>query len=316
MLAIPRLGKVPRRMLGGGVSPPLARMAQSLADGGFMVDADLRVSTGGVRRLVEKPLQRWWDERKIPAPRILPLKFAVAAGSDFGPHAPEQASQHAWLFVENSRRSARVYLHNLMHRFEGAPEIAGHVAATMYLGLNASCYALKPDDMLRLARAYWWEGADDEKAVRARGGQVMSRRQFNNRVHPLLQAPHFDRRAMRRAPPRLQRMVREVESWARDPRVLRPNAQSLTGRPAGALAVALRAKYGDPAPRLEHDHFANVYDEDGNPRVARFHSAWRVPQHRAGIQRLLDRVEATARLIGSLEELMDSTCTWARGNMW
>jgi hypothetical protein len=183
--------------------------------------------------------------------------------------------------------------------------------ATIYFAVDSVCYAFKPPDMLRLARAYWWHGRDDEQHARSLGYQVRSRRWFDNRVPRILQAPRYNRATVGRTPGfvQIKRSLLEVDQWMRDPRILRPNAHRLTGTQPGSFAMALRSKYGDPTFQLLHDHWHHA----GDRGTCGFHGAWRVPTGKRAFARMLERIEATARLVRAIEDLLSITTYCSRG---
>jgi hypothetical protein len=307
-LDIPSLDGVPMHVSTNAVPPALCDLARAMARGGLMQPSDLRVGGGGIRRLVEKPIERWWVERGLGKDRrLLPLRFHVVAGIDLEEAVGVKA---AWLVLDSTGGWTRSYLERFTHGVGVAcPEFAEHVLAVLYAGVDSTCYAVKPPDMLRLARAYWWKGTDDEKRARSLGDrEVMSRRRFDNRVPRITQAPAYNLAAFRRMQgfATIKRLTTAVDRWSRDPRILRPNGHRVTGKPPGRFALALRCRYGDPVNRILHDHWHAM----GRRTSCSFHCAWKIPEGRAGLARMLERIEATTRLVRAVEDLL-LEITWS-----
>lgn len=311
-LAIPTLGAAPAEICTSTLPRSMEQLARDMARAGLVDESDFRVGGGGVRRLIEKPFDRAWRERGTPESHVgIPLRFYVMDARDWA-DAPRGA-KGAWLVLDSFRSPLRCYTERFTRALgEARPEIVEHVLAVLYAGLESCCYSLKPSDMVRLVRAYWWLGRDDESYARSCGYRVHGRRWFDNRVPRITQEPRYNPRAFHGLRgtylSRIRSTTEAVDRWSRDPRILRPNAHRLTGQPPGLFAVFVRAKYGDPTFRLRDDHWARMKTS------CRFHGAWPIPRDGRGLRALLDRIEATARLVHAIEELIDETTYWSRGS--
>lgn len=306
MLEMPLLDGIPDSVRFGADPPAFERLARTMAAANVMDAGDLRVGSGGMRRLVEKPLHRWWAAKRLPAALdCLPLAFDVLPAPPAEEEmvrpgrAPEADSPV--LVVTMHASPQRCYLKPVLEPLaQSAPEFVQHAIAVLYEGLDCVCHAITPREQLAFARAYWWMGGEDKADPKH---EVMTRRQFDVRVAPIAQAP---RRwppivyEFARIPHPIEDAVRSVEALLDDPRILRPNAEAVTGHAPTGYPVIVRWRHGDPVWRLLDDHRAAFGDRWG----VGFQSLWEIPTEPRAFLAFLDRVEATVNFLRALNNLI------------
>lgn len=214
MSALPAIApEVPATLVAGATDPALARLAYTLANAGLLQPADLRVGSGGLRRMIERVWLRWWQEADLPRRVGLNLRWRIltSAGALSGARLTIDAttvallgldggaSGHAaaWLVLDCDRAAARAFLcpglAAYLERGRGTPAaraaIVEHALAVLYAGLDRLCYAITPPVWLAMARRYWWGGADDLAPGVRRSAGMLTRRMFETRFAPLTLAP-------------------------------------------------------------------------------------------------------------------------------
>jgi len=334
-LPIPSLAGHPLAFRTGILPDGLVRLGRTMAEADMFTSSDLRTGRAGPRRMIEKAWQRWFEEAGQGLEHMaVPMHFSISAE----PGKPLDGSI-AWLEIGYGRMT-RWYTSHADEIAKENPDLAEHALAVLYAGLDTICYAPKAPDFLALAKAYWWRGADNEKAIVAEmkaaekrraeiraetGGagtiyEVMvvgdpghgrrartrlpSRRKFDHRYPLLHQAPKRHPAAMQGTSKfkGLREAIAEVESAMRSPHVLRRNGAEIYGTPhCGHFPIIVRARYGDFLGRLLDDHWHAM--RDAKLKSFNHHSAWPLGTVEQ-IERVRRGLTPTLRLAAALTELI------------
>jgi hypothetical protein len=342
-LALPTLDPaVPVRLRSGVTDGGHAALAYILANGGHMVPADLRVGTGGLRRMVEKVFERWWREAGLPEWIVSPLQFHIH--TDFHksgarwPDGSRPQDGEPWLVLSAWRQARRYYLEHKFGRYHDvAPEKASHALAVAYRALDDFSYSLTPPRFLDFARRYWWNGAEDLAPGMRKKTGFLTRKMFETRFAACTLAPAEDfrwnvaaTRANRGRPMNGYARhplpeVRAVEDALLNPDRLTRNAFDLTEAPVCDFPIIVRWRWNDQNRRLgdhwfaELDGHANVDDNTAQEaadqrmhggarparahRIARFTGAWPL-RTLEELDYVRRRLPATVRLIHATDRLL------------
>ena len=341
-LALPTLAPdVPVKLRSGVTDTGHATLAYMLVNGGHMQPADLRVGTGGLRRMVERVFERWWTEAGLPARLTSPLQFTISTDlHQAGIRLPDGSRPQAgepWLVLSAYTQVRRYYLRRKFEPWHARrPVEASHALAVLYAALDRISYSLTPPRFLDFARRYWWDGAEDLAPGRRKTTGFLTRKMFETRFAAYSLAPAMNgtwangawqaRQARRENPERaaaqqLRRAtpadrhpvaeVRAVEDAALEPLILTRNAFELTELPVLDYPIILRWRWNDQHTRLG-DHW---YAELEGRRRAVFTGAWPL-RNLEELEFVRTRLPATVRLIDATDRLLDKLADSSTGGFF
>jgi hypothetical protein len=194
-LAIPTLAPdVPVKLRSGVTDTGHAALAYLMANAGHMQPADLRVGSGGLRRMVEKVFARWWAEAGLPARLTSPLQFHIStdlsrAGIRWTDGSRPQPGE-PWLVLSAFTQVRRYYLRRKFESWHARrPLLASHALAVLYKALDRISYSLTPPRYLDFARRYWWQGGEDLAPGQRRTTGFLTRKMFETRFAACSLAP-------------------------------------------------------------------------------------------------------------------------------
>jgi hypothetical protein len=337
-LALPTLAPdVPVKLRSGVTDTGHAALAYMLANAGHMQPADLRVGTGGLRRMVEKVFERWWLDAGLPERLTSPLQFQISTDlSRAGIRLPDGTRPQAgepWLVLSAYTQLRRYYLRRKFEPWHARrPVEASHALAVLYAALDRFSYSLTPERFLDFARRYWWDGAEDLAPGQRKATGFLTRKMFETRfaacsLAPVMQ-PHWARGATLASRPRLglpihssvlERnprhplpQVRTVEDALLEPLILTRNAFDLTELPVVDYPIILRWRWNDDHTRLGGHWFAELEDNKGR---ATFTGAWPL-RNLEELEFVRTRLPATVRLIEATDRLLDKLAVSSTGGFF
>lgn len=349
-LALPTLAPdVPVKLRSGVTDTGHATLAYMLANGGHMQPADLRVGTGGLRRMVEKVFARWWSEAGLPERLTSALQFHISTDlSRAGIRrldGPIPQAGEPWLVLSAYTQVRRYYLRRKFEPWHARrPVEASHALAVLYAALDRFSYSLTPPRFLDFARRYWWGGGEDITREQRQATGFLTRKMFETRFAACSLAPqlHHDwafnasidvahRRYNKPGTPIMPWViegrvygpnfrqarhpvahVRAVEDALLEPLILTRNAFELTELPVVDYPIILRWRWDDQHTRLG-DHWYAELDE-GKDRAV-FTGAWPL-RNLEELEYVRTRLPATVRLIDATDRLLDHLADSAAGTMF
>ncbi len=337
-LALPTLAPdVPVKLRSGVTDTGHATLAYMLVNGGHMQPADLRVGTGGLRRMVERVFERWWTEAGLPARLTSPLQFTISTDlHQAGIRLPDGTRPQAgepWLVLSAYTQVRRYYLRRKFEPWHARrPVEASHALAVLYEALDRISYSLTPPRFLDFARRYWWDGAEDLAPGRRKTTGFLTRKMFETRFAACSLAPAMQsgwvlgtalearmrcapgwtsRKALRDNPRHPVAEVRAVEDAMLEPLILTRNAFELTELPVLGYPIILRWRWNDQHTRLG-DHW---YAELEGRRRAVFTGAWPL-RNLEELEFVRTRLPATVRLIDATDRLLDKLADSSTGGFF
>lgn len=342
-LALPTLAPdVPVKLRSGVTDTGHAALAYTLVNGGYLQPADLRVGTGGLRRMVEKVFARWWSEAGLPERLASPLQFHIStdlsrAGIRPGDRRPVPGEP--WLVLSAYHQVRRYYLRRKFEPWHARrPVEASHALAVLYAALDRFSYSLTPPRFLDFARRYWWEGGEDITREQRKATGFLTRKMFETRFAGCSLAPVMEwtwsagagvARSHRRSdgttpriiipagshPRQIQRhpvaQVRAVEDALLEPLMLTRNAFELTELPVLDYPIILRWRWDDQHTRLGDHWYAEL---DAHKDRAVFTGAWPL-RNLEEIEYVRTRLPATVRLIHATDQLLAHLADSSAGTM-
>lgn len=311
MFELPTIpAEIPRAINTRMLPAPIAQLGYRMINAGMIEPADLRTGSAGAARMIERTFARWAAEDGAPASvRAIPGNFKIVdptMDQYLSPLARWDRSV-AWLVFAPDRAATRWYVGPTADALVklGRGDLASHAMATLYAGLDAICYNVKPPEFLRWAQLLWWHGHESDKAAKAAGKScagMPTRRTFDNRYPAWSIAPRRHPAAMNRIPRHFRKLaeaIAGVETALRSRHLLRPNVPEFSESLAlNHFAVFVRAFAGDYQQRLVHDYFNAT---DGKKAVD-FHGAWPL-RTIEDIERARCGIAANTILAGKLEAL-------------
>lgn len=293
-LTLPTLSPdLPRTLRTQSVDPAHAKLAYAMVNAGLMAPPDLRVGGGGLRRMVEKPFARWWNDSAQPRRMTNQLQFFIE--TDFT--AGEARSGEPWLVLRQGGQSRRYYLIQAYGpAWRKDPEAAEHALAVLYRALDTFSYSLTPPIFLQFARRYWWQGGDDLAPGERKRTGFLSRKMFETRFHPSTFAPRL-------LPGRHPwKEVIAVEEALRARPLLTRNAHAITAEPVCDFPLILRWRSDDQHRRLM-DHWITEDLDEAPHQSKQFTGAWPL-RTTDDLRHARDALPNTARLIHRTDQLL------------
>lgn len=305
-LTLPTLdADLPRTLRTQSVDPAHAKLAYTMVNAGLMAPPDLRVGGGGLRRMVEKPFARWWDDSNQPRRMTSQLQFFIE--TDFS--AGDARRGEPWLVLRRGGLARRYYLrHAYGQAWRKDAETAEHALAVLYRALDAFSYSVTPPIFLQFARRYWWQGGEDLAPGERKRTGFLSRKMFETRFHPSTFAPRLQ--TGRHPWPE----VRAVEEALRARPLLTRNAHDITGEPVCDFPLLLRWRTDDQHRRLMDHWFTEDLDE-APEQNRQFTGAWPL-RTTEELWQARYALPHTARLIHNTDQLLGRLAHYSLGGFY